>query len=80
MHPPLAEHQHSGCALEIDALKTCHAAHPALKFLGVCNADKKALTLCLRAERLARAGANMQESKEKKARLQAKWREIDAQE
>ncbi|ORY86881.1 hypothetical protein BCR37DRAFT_390612 [Protomyces lactucae-debilis] len=77
MHPPLSEHKHPGCYDLILALEECHKAGLWAKFGGACNEHKEALTLCLRAERLANQRENQRKAKARNAKAQAAWKVID---
>ena len=59
------------------ALDECHAQGFLHKMLGGCNAAKRDVNKCLRAERLERTAKNRKEAKEKKERIQRIWKEID---
>ena len=49
MHSKLSKYEKPMCAEAIEALAECHAAHPYRKFVGACNAQKKALGECFGA-------------------------------
>lgn len=59
------------------ALDECHARGFLHKVLGNCNDAKRDVNKCLRAERLERTARNREKAKEKKARIQRVWKEID---
>lgn len=50
MHPPLEAHKHEGCDQVIEALEECHRAGTFNKFIGTCNAAKRAVDQCLKEE------------------------------
>lgn len=50
MHPPLEAHKHEGCDKVIEALEECHRAGTFNKFIGTCNAAKRAVDNCLKEE------------------------------
>lgn len=50
MHPPLEAHRHEGCDKVIEALEDCHNAGTFNKFIGTCNAAKRAVDECLKEE------------------------------
>ena len=77
MHPPLAPHQHADCLELINQLEDCHKAGFLARFNGQCNDIKKELTLCLRAERLARQRVNQEKAKQRNAKAQVAWQEIE---
>ncbi|GAA5864443.1 hypothetical protein JCM8547_005822 [Rhodosporidiobolus lusitaniae] len=77
MHPPLADHQQTQCLAVIEALKQCHEQNPWMKLAGVCNDQKHALNLCLRAERVERTDKNREAAKKKREEFVAKWKEIE---
>mmetsp|Transcript_7909 Transcript_7909/g.29271 ORF Transcript_7909/g.29271 Transcript_7909/m.29271 type:complete len:83 (+) Transcript_7909:80-328(+) len=60
MHPVLDVHSHASCAEQIRALQRCHERAPLGRFVGACNAHKRALDACFRAEKVARRAANKQ--------------------
>ncbi|KAM0790811.1 hypothetical protein ACM66B_004657 [Microbotryomycetes sp. NB124-2] len=76
-HPPLAEHEHAQCAAQMKALKQCHDQYKYLKFIGKCNDEKHALNMCLRGERLNKARNNLEEAKNKRKAVEARWKQID---
>lgn len=59
------------------ALEECHDKGFFWKSMGMCNDTKEALIKCLREERRKRQLSNSVDKNEKKARLKAKFREID---
>ena len=61
----------------MNALDECHARGFLYKVWGGCNDAKRAVNKCLRAERLERTKQNREQAKEKRAKLEARWREID---
>ncbi|GJN93564.1 hypothetical protein Rhopal_006621-T1 [Rhodotorula paludigena] len=79
MHPPLADHQQTTCVEVMKSLKLCHDNYPWLKFAGACNTEKHNLNLCLRGERVERTQKNAQAAKEKRAEVQKRWKEIEAE-
>lgn len=50
MHPPLDAHKQEGCEKVIQALEECHRAGTFNKFIGACNAAKRAVDECLKEE------------------------------
>ena len=66
-----------GCDQVMSALEECHAQGFLHKVLGNCNSAKMEVNKCLRAERLERTVKNREKAKEKKARIQKVWKEID---
>ncbi|ORZ02759.1 hypothetical protein BCR43DRAFT_482112 [Syncephalastrum racemosum] len=77
MHPPLTEHQHPGCFDVILALEQCHEAGLLNKFTGACNDKKKAVDQCLKEEFLAQRAVNKVKSKEKRAKLEKIWKDME---
>ncbi|KAL7321640.1 hypothetical protein PS15m_001391 [Mucor circinelloides] len=77
MHPPLEAHKHEGCDKVIEALEECHRAGTFNKFIGTCNAAKRAVDNCLKEEFLVMRAANKGKAQEKRKRMEAIWREID---
>lgn len=61
----------------IQALEDCHARGFLHKAVGLCNAAKRDVTLCLRAERLERTRKNREAAKAKRQQTEEVWREID---
>ncbi len=45
--------------------------------MGMCNGAKQAVSQCLRQERLKTQAANRESHQEKKAKIKARWKEID---
>ncbi|OQO00532.1 hypothetical protein B0A48_13882, partial [Cryoendolithus antarcticus] len=66
------------CEEIMTALEDCHARGFMWKAIGMCSSLKEDVNKCLRAERLARTAENRERAKEKKAKIQAVWAEIDA--
>lgn len=62
----------------MNALDECHARGFLWKAVGMCNQAKRDVNKCLRAERLERTRLNREAAKIKRAHLEAKWAEIDA--
>ncbi|CEG71480.1 hypothetical protein CU097_004929 [Rhizopus azygosporus] len=77
MHPPLDAHKQEGCEKVIEALEECHRAGTFNKFIGTCNAAKRAVDECLKEEFLAMRAANKGKAKEKRKRLEAIWKEME---
>ena len=61
----------------IQALEDCHARGFLYKAAGLCNAAKRDVTLCLRAERLERSRKNREVAKAKRQQTEALWRDVD---
>ena len=61
----------------MSALDECHARGFLYKAWGGCNEAKRAVNKCLRAERLERTRENREQAKVKRAKLEARWRDID---
>lgn len=62
----------------MNALDECHAQGFLWKSMGMCTSAKNKVNMCLRAERLERTAINRQIAKEKRAKMEAIWAEIDA--
>ena len=62
------------------ALDECHAQGFLHKMTGMCNDAKREVNKCLRAERLERTAKNREKAKEKRARIERIWKEIDDEE
>ncbi|KAJ1909574.1 hypothetical protein IWQ60_011100 [Tieghemiomyces parasiticus] len=77
MHPQLSEHRAPQCAELIRKLQQCHNENIWTKYFGECNEAKVKLTECLRAERVERTQKNLQEAREKRAKLEQAWKEFD---
>jgi hypothetical protein len=61
------------CLLQaIEALTTCHAAHPYAKFWGACNDHKWALDRCLRQEKVINRKVNLEKARTEQARLRSR--------
>lgn len=67
----------AGCGEVVAILDECHARGFLWKAVGMCNAAKRDVTKCLRAERLERTMRNREMAKEKKAQVIEKWTEIE---
>jgi COX assembly protein 2 len=59
-------------------LDECHERGFLWKAMGMCNEAKRNVNKCLRAERLERTRQNREAAKVKRAKIEAKWAEIDA--
>ena len=60
------------------ALEECHTRGFFYSAIGMCNDVKREVNKCLRAERLDRTAKNREKAKKERARLEAKWKEVDA--
>jgi len=78
MHPHLHTASSKGCEDVMRALEECHARGFIHKMLGGCTNAKEDVNMCLRAARLERTAANRERAKDRNARVQARWNEIDA--
>ena len=61
----------------MNALEECHARGFLWKSMGMCTSAKHQVNMCLRAERLERTRLNREAAKEKRAKYESKWAEID---
>ena len=66
-----------GCEEVMKILEECHAIGFMHKVLGNCTKAKKDVNMCLRAARLERTAKNREQAKEKRAKYEEKWKEID---
>ncbi|KAK5174852.1 hypothetical protein LTR16_011468, partial [Cryomyces antarcticus] len=66
------------CEEVMAALDECHARGFLWKAVGMCNEAKHNVNMCLRAERLQRTAQNRAIAKAERAKIQEKWKEIDA--
>ncbi|KAL2357700.1 cytochrome c oxidase biogenesis protein Cmc1-like protein [Cryomyces antarcticus] len=78
MHPHLHTKDNTGCEEVMAALDECHARGFLWKAVGMCNEAKHNVNMCLRAERLQRTAQNRAIAKAERAKIQEKWKEIDA--
>lgn len=62
----------------MQALDECHARGFLYKMTGQCNSAKHAVNMCLRAQRLDRTKDNREQAKAERAKIRARWAEIDA--
>lgn len=60
------------------ALEACHAQGYLHKAMGGCNDAKRAVTLCLRGERVTRTTRNREKAVEKRRATRELFEEIDA--
>lgn len=58
-------------------LDACHARGFLYKMTGGCNAAKRDVNRCLRAERVERTARNREEARRRRERVEAGWREIE---
>lgn len=63
----------------MNALEECHARGFLWKSMGMCSEAKRAVNRCLRSERLERTKQNREVAKEKRAKIEKVWAEIDAE-
>ncbi|CAI6284300.1 unnamed protein product [Periconia digitata] len=78
MHPHLhTEENQKNCADVIAILDECHARGFMWKVLGNCTTAKHNVNMCLRAQRLERTRLNREEAREKRAKIEKVWKEID---
>jgi len=61
----------------MNAFEECHANGFLWKSMGMCNDAKRALSQCLRAERMKRLAQNQSETKAKQTHIRALWKEVD---
>ncbi|KAI4744002.1 hypothetical protein E4T50_05576 [Aureobasidium sp. EXF-12298] len=78
MHPHLHTKDNKNCEEVMNALEECHARGFLWKSMGMCTNAKHQVNMCLRAERLERTRQNREVAKEKRAKLESVWAEIDA--
>ncbi|CAC9886158.1 unnamed protein product [Aureobasidium pullulans] len=78
MHPHLHTKDNKNCEEVMNALEECHARGFLWKSMGMCTKAKHQVNMCLRAERLERTRQNREVAKEKRAKIESVWAEIDA--
>ncbi|OAA62604.1 cmc1-like, cytochrome c oxidase biogenesis protein [Niveomyces insectorum RCEF 264] len=78
MHPHLDNEANAGCAEVMAAFQACHDRGFMWKAMGMCNDAKTALNLCLKAERAKRVTANRTGALDKRNKVRAMWKDIDA--
>jgi len=59
-------------------LEECHAKGFLWKAIGSCNQEKRDLNKCLRSARLERTAMNREKAKVARAKVQAEWKDIEA--
>ena len=59
------------------ALEECHARGFLWKSMGMCNAAKKEMNMCFRAERLKRTANNREAARERRDKVHQIWKEVD---
>ena len=65
------------CEDVIRLLEECHERRLIYRVFGVCNEAKVNVNKCLRAARVDRSEQNRREAKEKRAKVEATWKDID---
>ncbi|KAF4310104.1 hypothetical protein SLS57_004075 [Botryosphaeria dothidea] len=78
MHPHLHTKDNKACEEVMTALEECHARGFLYKAVGMCNKQKHAVNMCLRAQRLERTAVNREQAKVKREKIEKVWAEIDA--
>ena len=66
-----------GCIEVMIAFEECHSKGFIWKSMGMCNEAKRALSQCLREERVKRVNSNRGNTEDKNAKIRAAWKEID---
>ncbi|CAD6941631.1 unnamed protein product, partial [Tilletia caries] len=71
------ETKQARCGDIIKVLNECHARSWVARLTGECNGIKSELTQCLRAERIERTQRNNAAGKERQAKKEQVWKEIE---
>ncbi|WWC90709.1 uncharacterized protein L201_005646 [Kwoniella dendrophila CBS 6074] len=78
MHAPLGNPDRQlACAELIQALEECHAQGMVARLTGVCNTQKKALSMCLRKERKDREARNHETAKLRTIKKKEVWEKLE---
>ncbi|KAK6910485.1 hypothetical protein V866_000615 [Kwoniella sp. B9012] len=78
MHAPLGNpNRQLACAELIEALEECHAKGMMARLTGACNAQKSALSMCLRKERKDREARNHESAKLRTIKKKQVWEELE---
>ena len=64
------------CEDIIIQLQQCHESSFA-RYFGQCNSIKRELSACFRDERFARQKQNQSFGRERKAKVEARWKEVE---
>ncbi|OMJ26463.1 COX assembly mitochondrial protein 2 [Smittium culicis] len=78
MHPHVAEHKNVSCVEFIRALDECHNSNKWRKFFGFCNEPHDLLNKCLAREYESNRKKQLVVSREKRAQIEQKWKDIEA--
>ncbi|OMJ26711.1 COX assembly mitochondrial protein 2 [Smittium culicis] len=78
MHPHVAEHKNVSCVDFIRALDECHNSNKWRKFFGFCNEPHDLLNKCLAREYEDNRKKQLVVSREKRAQIEQKWKDIEA--
>ena len=74
---PVADPPRPACEDVVRALEECHERSLGLRIFGLCNEAKVEVNKCLRAARQAKQAQNRERAKQERAKVEARWREID---
>lgn len=79
MHSHLHTKSNRSCDEVMRALEECHAQGFIWKLFGNCNEVKREVNRCLAGARSARAEQNREKAREERAKVERRWKEIDAE-
>ena len=65
------------CEDVVRMLEECHERSLALRIFGLCNEAKSNVNKCLGAARFDKQAQNRERARAERAKIEARWREID---
>jgi len=67
------------CGEFIEALQACHQSSWWKRYTGGCNNEERALSMCLRKERVERTQRNAQGAKQRRSEAKEAWKDLESE-